>query len=69
MGPLSQKPLEADHEEAPRVVRWRREVLLRAGYSLPDAKLLAKRTHVDLHQAVELVERGCPPERAVEILL
>jgi hypothetical protein len=51
------------------VVCWRTEQLVRAGFSRLDAVILAKRSHVDLHKAVELLERGCPPPIAVEILL
>jgi hypothetical protein len=51
------------------VVAWRREQLVRAGCDSLNALILAKRSHVDLHQAVELLERGCPPGIALEILL
>jgi hypothetical protein len=51
------------------VVFWRIEQLVRAGFDRPGAVILAKRSHVDLHEAVELLERGCPPQTALEILL
>jgi hypothetical protein len=51
------------------VVRWRMLVLLRAGYLWNDAVELATTTNVDLHLAVELVERGCASETARRILL
>jgi hypothetical protein len=55
--------------ELERVERWRAEALERAGYS-PDASVeLAARPDVDLHEAIELLERGCPPETAVRILV
>jgi hypothetical protein len=57
--------LEAHAKE---VRRWRLEQLLQAGYDLPDARRLARRQDVDLHQAVDLVRAGCPPELAVLIL-
>jgi hypothetical protein len=48
---------------------WRTEELERAGYSHRAAGRLATRHDVDLHQAVRLLERGCPPELALKILL
>jgi hypothetical protein len=51
------------------VVRWRAETLVRAGFVATAAVNLAARKHVDLHVAVRLVERGCPPETALRILL
>jgi hypothetical protein len=51
------------------VVRWRMLVLLRAGYDWDDALELATETGVDLHVAVDLVNRGCASETARRILL
>jgi hypothetical protein len=48
---------------------WRTEELERAGYSQRAAGRLAPRHDVDLHLAVQLLERGCPPELALKILL
>jgi hypothetical protein len=50
------------------VVSWRLHVLLQVGYSIRAAELLAD-SNVDLHEAVELVEKGCPPETAARILI
>lgn len=50
------------------VVRWRRERLLEAGFSLPLAARLARDRRYDLHALIELVERGCRPELAMSIL-
>ena len=55
--------------ELDRINRWRAEELERAGYDRRAAAKLAARHDVDLHRAVELVERGCPPELAADILL
>jgi hypothetical protein len=55
--------------ESERIERWRVEELARAGYTHGDAIELAGRNYVDLHLAVQLVERGCPPDTAVRILL
>jgi hypothetical protein len=51
------------------VVSWRAETLVRAGFVASAAVNLAVSKHVDLHVAVRLVERGCPPETALRILL
>jgi len=51
------------------LVAWRIEQLLRAGADSFCAVILAKRSHVDLHSAVTLLERGCPSKTALEILL
>jgi hypothetical protein len=48
---------------------WRTEELERAGYSQRAAGRLAARHDVDLHLAVQLLERGCSPELALKILL
>ena len=50
------------------VLGWRLEQLLQAGYDRRDAGQLARRTDVDLHQAVDLLGKGCPPELAAAIL-
>ena len=55
--------------ESERIERWRVQELERAGYAVTDAIELAGRSYVDLHRAVELLERGCAPELAVKILL
>lgn len=57
---------ETEHE---RIERWRVEELERAGYSVRAAARLAASSEVDLHRAVDLLERGCTPELAVKILL
>ena len=54
--------------ESERVERWRTAELMRVGFPGDDAVALAARTDVDLHEAIELVQRGCPPELAVRIL-
>ena len=55
--------------EQRRIELWRTEELERAGYSRRAAGRLASRHDVDLHRAVDLLERGCSPELAVKILL
>lgn len=53
----------------PRVIAWRLEQLTRVGYPETAAAALAASANVDLHVAVDLVVRGCPPSVAVRILL
>ena len=55
--------------ELERVERWRSEELMRAGYDPAAAQDLAARLDIDLHTATDLIERGCPPELAAQILL
>jgi hypothetical protein len=50
------------------VTRWRVERLLHAGYDGEAALVLALDREVDLHEAVSLLERGCPPDTALAIL-
>jgi hypothetical protein len=54
--------------ELDRVERWRTAELMRVGFPGDDAVALAARFDVDLHDAIELVQRGCPPELAFRIL-
>lgn len=54
--------------ELDRVERWRTAELMRVGFAGDDAVALAARLEVDLHEAIALVQRGCPPELAVRIL-
>lgn len=56
-------------EEAIQTIRWRRDQLLAAGYEYADAKLIARRTDVDLHLAVRIMRSGCPSAEARRILL
>jgi hypothetical protein len=55
--------------EGDRIVRWRAEELERGGYSAEQARELALRLDVDLHTAVDLLQRGCSPELAMQILV
>ncbi len=55
--------------ERDRIELWRIEELERAGYGHRAAGRLAARHDIDLHAAVNLLERGCSPELALKILL
>ena len=50
------------------VREWRLEELLRAGYDVDDATEIAFELQIDLHQATDLVRRGCPSATAVRIV-
>jgi hypothetical protein len=58
-----------DDTEAEVILRWRFDELVRAGYDIGAALMLASHVEVDLHAATELVRRGCPAETALRILL
>jgi hypothetical protein len=55
--------------ELEQVERWRAAELERAGYPREAAARIAARHDIDLHRAVQLLERGCSPELALAILL
>jgi hypothetical protein len=61
--------LEQGLTEPERVERWRRHVLIEAGYDRASAGRLAIDPTVDLHAAVQLLREGCCPRLAVQILL
>jgi hypothetical protein len=56
-------------DEAAEVRAWRFEALVRSGYESDAAVVLAAKVEVDLHDAVDLIRRGCPPALAAQILL
>lgn len=55
--------------ESERIERWRAEELERAGYEPRAAATIAVRPDIDLHLAVDILARGCPPDVALKILL
>lgn len=60
---------DLEESEAVEVLRWRFDVLLRAGFDFEQAAVVAAHVDTDLHDAVALVERGCPVETAIRILV
>jgi hypothetical protein len=64
--PVVEEIVETEQE---RVERWRADELMRAGFDPASASELAVRADIDLHRATELVDRGCSPELALQILL
>jgi hypothetical protein len=64
---------QAIEEELPEleeevVFRWRFDQLERAGYAADAAFEMAGRSDIDLHGALDLVQRGCPVDLAFRIL-
>jgi hypothetical protein len=57
------------YEETELIEAWRAEALERAGYGAAAAAEIAVRHDIDLHKATDLVERGCPADLALQILL
>lgn len=55
-------------DEQSKVESWRLHVLIMAGFPLPLAERLAA-SEADLHTCVQLVDEGCNPVTAAEILL
>jgi hypothetical protein len=50
------------------VVRWRRSELLHQGFPAKLAASVAEDQRYDLRELIELVEQGCAPALAVQIL-
>jgi hypothetical protein len=50
------------------VVAWRRRRLELAGFGPALAGELASSARVDLHELLDLLDRGCPPHLAARIL-
>lgn len=55
--------------EFEKVVGWRTESLVEHGYPVRYAERIAWHLGVDLREAERLLDEGCPPKVAVEILL
>ena len=64
--PTAETPVRSSEQEL--VERWRAQELERAGFDAAAAVELAGRSDVDLHRAVELLQKGCPPATALSIL-
>jgi hypothetical protein len=52
----------------PELREWRRARLINAGFSPELATALGFDARMDLHDLLELVDRGCPPHLAARIL-
>jgi hypothetical protein len=51
-----------------RYTDWRRDMLVRAGFEPDLSAAVAGDPRIDVHEMLELVDRGCPPSLAVRIL-
>jgi hypothetical protein len=69
MASAAKTPTPTLDSEIELVERWRLEALGRAGYDSESASVLAVSHEVDLHQAVDLLRRGCSIDLALQILL
>lgn len=69
----NQRELEApaasrqSRNEGERIIAWRARLLLEAGFTATVAARMAAARGVDIHELLNLVDRGCPPELAVRI--
>jgi hypothetical protein len=65
------RPVNAEPELEPvrEEENWRLTELFKAGYDAHSAEIIARRPDIDLHQAVELVKKGCTVDVALRILL
>ena len=52
----------------PEMREWRRARLIHAGFAPELATPLGTDGRIDLHDLLELVDRGCPPDLAARIL-
>jgi hypothetical protein len=69
-GGMSAAELELVYgSERDRIEQWRHEALERAGYDPESAIVLAASHDIDLHNAVDLLSRGCTVDLALQILL
>jgi len=69
MASAAQTPTPTLDSEIELVEQWRLEALQRAGYDPESASVLAVSHEVDLHQAIDLLRRGCSVDLALQILL
>ena len=69
MASAAKTPTPTLDSELELVEQWRLEALQRAGYDAESASVLAASHDVDLHQAVDMVRRGCSVDLALQILL
>jgi hypothetical protein len=60
------KSLRRSHE--PELREWRRARLIQAGFAPELATRLGWDERIDLHDVLELIDRGCPPELAARIV-
>ena len=64
--PTTETPVQLTEQEL--VEQWRAEALERAGYPAAAAVEIAARADIVLHRATQLLQNGCTPELALQIL-
>jgi hypothetical protein len=52
----------------PELREWRRARLIQAGFAPELATALGSDARIDIHDLLELVDRGCPPHLAARIV-
>jgi hypothetical protein len=52
----------------PAAIRWRRRLLRDGGLGADLARAVARDERYDVHELLTLLERGCPPALALDIL-
>jgi hypothetical protein len=60
---------QLEETEAVEVLRWRFDVLIKVGFEIEEAAVIAANVEIDLHEAEALMRRGCPSETALRILM
>ena len=60
---------QLEETEAVEVLRWRFDVLIKVGFEIEEAAVIAANVEIDLHKAEALMRRGCPSETALRILI
>lgn len=54
-------------DAVPGSERWRRRLLEHAGIAPELARAVARDERYDVHELLGLLERGCPPQLAIDI--
>jgi len=60
---------EEERRDDAKVRGWRFEVLYESGWPMADAQLIARRSDIDLHHALDVLRRCGDPELARRIVL
>jgi hypothetical protein len=61
-------PRKVDLELEDQAYAWRYGLLMRGGMASPVARAVAHDPRFDVHEILGLLERGCPPSLAIEIV-
>jgi hypothetical protein len=65
---IGNKPSQDPAGDRARWQQWRARRLRSAGFPGDVAERIARERRVDMHELLELVDRGCPPQLAARIL-